>query len=78
MKKRDGKYWTLYGCYPKQGGYEIDPGYEGVGASEDGMTWKRRQRDRHLAGPSIGGVKKNKNKSATRGQTSCEHDSVAP
>jgi hypothetical protein len=27
--------------YPKQGGYEIDPGYEGVAASEDGMTWKR-------------------------------------
>jgi beta-xylosidase len=41
LKKRDGKYWTLYGCYPKQGGYEIDPGYEGVASSDDGMTWKR-------------------------------------
>lgn len=41
LKKWDGKYWTLYGCYPKQGGYEIDPGYEGVASSEDGLTWKR-------------------------------------
>ena len=41
LKKRDGKYWTLYGCYAKQGGFECDPGYEGVAASEDGMTWKR-------------------------------------
>jgi beta-xylosidase len=22
LKKRDGKYWTLYGCYAKQGGYD--------------------------------------------------------
>jgi predicted GH43/DUF377 family glycosyl hydrolase len=41
LKQRDGKYWTLYGCYPKQGSYEIEPGYEGVASSEDGMTWKR-------------------------------------
>lgn len=41
LKKRDGKYWTLYGCYAKQGGYEIDPGYEGVATSEDGLTWTR-------------------------------------
>ena len=41
LKKREGKFWTLYGCYPKQGGYEIDPGYEGVASSEDGLTWKR-------------------------------------
>jgi beta-xylosidase len=41
LKKRDGKYWTLYGCYAKQGGYELDPGYEGVAVSDDGMTWKR-------------------------------------
>ena len=41
LKKRDGKYWTLYGCYAKQGGFECDPGYEGVAVSEDGMTWKR-------------------------------------
>jgi hypothetical protein len=41
LKKRDGKYWTLYGCYAKQGDYELDPGYEGVAASEDGLTWIR-------------------------------------
>ncbi|MEI6218909.1 MAG: hypothetical protein WCP86_08410 [bacterium] len=43
LKKRGGKFWTLYGCYPKQGAYEIDPGYEGVASSEDGLTWKRAQ-----------------------------------
>ena len=41
LKKRDGKYWTLYGCYPRQGGYELRPGYEGVASSDDGLTWKR-------------------------------------
>lgn len=43
LKKRDGKYWTLYGCYARQGAYEIDPGYEGVAGSEDGLVWKRAQ-----------------------------------
>jgi predicted GH43/DUF377 family glycosyl hydrolase len=41
LKKKDGKYWTLYGCYPKQGGYELRPGYEGVAVSDDGLTWTR-------------------------------------
>ena len=41
LKRRDGKYWTLYGCYARQGGYEIDPGYEGVAASDDGLAWRR-------------------------------------
>jgi len=41
LKKHDGKFWTLYGCYAKQGGYEIDPGYEGVAISNDGLTWRR-------------------------------------
>ena len=41
LKKRDGKYWTLYGCYPRQGGYELRPGYEGVAGSDDGLTWQR-------------------------------------
>ena len=40
LKKRDGKYWTLYGCYPKQGGYEMRPGYEGVAAGSDGLSWQ--------------------------------------
>jgi hypothetical protein len=41
LKKRDGKFWTLYGCYARQGGYEIDLGYEAVATSEDGLTWER-------------------------------------
>jgi len=43
LKQRDGKYWSLYGAYPKQGGYELKPGYEGVASSEDGITWERSQ-----------------------------------
>ena len=41
LKRRDFKYWTLYACYPRQGGYELRPGYEGVAWSEDGLTWRR-------------------------------------
>jgi predicted GH43/DUF377 family glycosyl hydrolase len=41
LKKKDNKFWTLYGCYPRQGAYELRPGYEGVAVSEDGKTWKR-------------------------------------
>ncbi|MCP4638778.1 MAG: hypothetical protein GY851_00020, partial [bacterium] len=41
LKKRDGTFWTLYGCYPLQGGYELRPGYEGVAISDDGLTWRR-------------------------------------
>jgi beta-xylosidase len=43
LKKRNGKYWTLYGAYPRQGGYELRPGYEGVASSEDGIVWNRAQ-----------------------------------
>ena len=45
LKKKDGKYWSLYGAYPKQGGYELEPGYEGVAFSEDGITWTRAQKE---------------------------------
>jgi predicted GH43/DUF377 family glycosyl hydrolase len=41
IRKKDGKYWTLYGCYPKQGSYEMPPGYEGVATSDDGLRWTR-------------------------------------
>ena len=41
LKKREGKFWTLYGAYPRQGGYELRPGAEGVATSEDGITWQR-------------------------------------
>lgn len=45
LKKRDGYYWVLYGCYPKQGGYEIRPGAEGIAYSSDGFNWKRLSED---------------------------------
>jgi predicted GH43/DUF377 family glycosyl hydrolase len=41
LKRRNDKFWTLYGCYAQQGSYEIDPGYEGVAVSDDGFSWKR-------------------------------------
>ena len=41
LKQREGKYRTLYGCYPRQGGYELRPGYEGVAMSDEGLTWRR-------------------------------------
>ncbi len=41
LKQRAGKYWSLYGAYPRQGGYELRPGYEGVACSTDGLDWKR-------------------------------------
>jgi len=41
LKPREGFYWTLYGCYPRQGGYELRPGYEGAAKSRDGLTWER-------------------------------------
>ncbi len=41
LRKREGRFWTLYGCYPRQGGYELRPGYEGVACSDDGLTWRR-------------------------------------
>jgi len=45
LKKKDGKYWSLYGAYPKQGGYELEPGYQGVASSEDGITWQRAKEE---------------------------------
>jgi predicted GH43/DUF377 family glycosyl hydrolase len=41
LKQRDGKFWTLYGAYPRQGGYELRPGSQGLASSEDGITWQR-------------------------------------
>ncbi|MBU6410181.1 MAG: hypothetical protein KGR98_07320, partial [Verrucomicrobia bacterium] len=40
LKKWHGKFWTLYGAYPRQGGYELRPGSEGVAESNDGLTWQ--------------------------------------
>lgn len=41
LKKWRDRYWALYGCYPRQGGYELRPGAEGAAWSEDGVTWHR-------------------------------------
>jgi hypothetical protein len=41
LRRKDNLYWTLYGCYPKQGGYEMRPGQEGLASSHDGITWNR-------------------------------------
>jgi hypothetical protein len=41
LKKHKARYWSLYGAYPRQGGYELRPGYEGVASSDDGLTWRR-------------------------------------
>jgi hypothetical protein len=43
LKRHNGTFWTLYGCYPRQGGYELRPGYEGVAVSDDGLVWRRAQ-----------------------------------
>jgi len=48
LKRWNGRYWVLYGCYPKQGGYEIRPGAEGAASSEDGLTWRRESPDRPI------------------------------
>ena len=45
LKKHEGKYFSLYGAYPRQGGYELRPGYEGVASSEDGLTWRRARNE---------------------------------
>ena len=41
LKKVDGKYWALYGCYPSRAGYEAGDGGEGMAASADGVSWER-------------------------------------
>lgn len=45
LKRRDGLFWGLFGAYRNRGGYEIDPGYEGVAVSDDGLTWRRASED---------------------------------
>lgn len=45
LKKHKGKYYSLYGAYPRQGGYELRPGYEGVASSEDGLSWQRARNE---------------------------------
>jgi predicted GH43/DUF377 family glycosyl hydrolase len=49
LKKRDGKFWTLYGAYPRQGGYELRPGSEGIAVSDDGLRWRRAKEEPALS-----------------------------
>ena len=43
LKKRDGKFWTLYGAYAQRGGYELHPDGQGLAMSDDGLTWRPAQ-----------------------------------
>ena len=43
LKKYNNYYFSLYGAYPRQDGYELRPGYEGVACSDNGLTWQRAQ-----------------------------------
>ena len=45
LKKLDGRYYSLYGAYPRQGGYELRPGYEGLAARPAGLTWQRAKEE---------------------------------
>jgi predicted GH43/DUF377 family glycosyl hydrolase len=45
LKKKEGKYFSLYGAYPRQGGYELRPGYEGLASSVDGLHWQRAREE---------------------------------
>jgi len=47
LKRWNGQFWSLYGAYPRLGGYELRPGYEGVACSDDGLVWRRAQ-DRYI------------------------------
>jgi len=48
LKKWKDRYWALYGCYPRQGGYELRPGAEGAAWSSDGVQWNRLSGDRPI------------------------------
>lgn len=43
LKKREGKYWSMYGAYAQRGGYELHPDGQGLATSDDGLTWHRAQ-----------------------------------
>lgn len=45
LKQWNGRHWVLYGCYPRQGGYELRPGAQGLAWSDDGETWQRASDD---------------------------------
>ena len=41
LQTYQGKYWTLYGAYSQQTGYEVRPGSEGVATSTSSLAWQQ-------------------------------------
>ena len=41
LQKLNGRYYSLYGCYPSRSGYEAGDGGQGIAYSDDGVIWKR-------------------------------------
>jgi len=41
LKKNNGSYYSLYGCYPSRAGYEAGGGGQGMAYSSDGVQWHR-------------------------------------
>lgn len=49
LKKVNGMFYSLYGGYSKKGGYEIDPGHQGLASSKDGLFWTREREESILS-----------------------------
>ena len=75
LKKMNGKFYSLYGAYSRKGGYEIDPGAQGLASSKDGLVWKREKDESILSifGP---GTVKDWEKSSIYQPCLVEHDEV--
>lgn len=48
LARYEGRFWALYGCYPRQGGYELRPGAQGAAWSLDGIAWHRASREQPI------------------------------
>jgi len=55
LKRLNGKFYSLFGAYASSGGYEIDPGSQGLASSEDGLVWKKESDESILSiyGPGV-------------------------
>eukprot|EP00804_Cyclotella_cryptica_P018656 CCRYP_007166-RA/>CCRYP_007166-RA protein AED:0.00 eAED:0.00 QI:116/-1/1/1/-1/1/1/831/1277 len=58
LKRVNGRFYSLYGAYSKKGGYEIDPGHQGLATSGDGLFWVREKNESILSifGPGTVGT----------------------
>ncbi len=45
LKQHEGDYVSLYLGFPRQGGYELRPGGQGVAVSRDAILWERKLQD---------------------------------